>query len=47
MPHPLCTHTLILERCTHVTESFYPPYISFQLHGMVFPSFGGDLETEN
>ena len=35
MPHPLCT--VHLECCTHVAESLYPLYISFQLHGMVFP----------
>ena len=35
MPHPLCT--VHLECCTHVAESLFPLYISFQLHGMVFP----------
>ena len=39
MPHPLCT--VRLECCTHVTESLYPLYISFQLHGMVFPPPSG------
>ena len=34
MPHPLCT--VHLECCTHVAESLYPLYISFQLYGMVF-----------
>ena len=26
-----------LECCTHVAESLYPLYITFQLHGMVSP----------